>query len=185
MVVGIILAAGLSRRMGDINKLTKPWKDKPLVRHVYDAAKGSRLDKVIVVGGFEAGKIEAVLAGADVVHNSDFETGIAGSIKTGVEAAGNANGVMILLGDMPLVTSLHINKMIDSFQGQEGAIVAAVTSGALGNPVLFGQEFFDALTSLEGDRGARKIIESYDRLIKVEIGEAGVRDFDTTQAFED
>ena len=184
MVTGIILAAGQSRRMGETNKLIKIWKGKPLVRHVFEAAQASNLDNVIVVSGYEPAKIAAVLAGAKIVYNTDFQTGMAGSISIGVGAARRAAGMMILLGDMPLITADYINNLLDRFNKSPDSIVAATCDGALGNPVLFGRHHFEALRTLEGDRGARGLIENSSGLTKVEIGEAGARDFDTQEAFE-
>ncbi len=184
MITGIILAAGQSRRMGESNKLTKIWKGKPLVRHGYDAAQASRLDKLIVVSGHEAPEIEAVLAGANIVHNPNYKSGMASSIGQGVEAAGNVEAIMILLGDMPLVTADHINNLIDRFEEDNTTIITATVSGKLGNPVLFSSSYFKQLMKLEGDRGARRLIEECENLTEVEIGTAGARDFDTDEAFK-
>ena len=184
MVTGIILAAGQSRRMGKTNKLTKIWNGKPLVRHVFEAARTSNLDNVIVVSGYEPAKIEALLAGAKIVHNPDFQTGMAGSISIGVEAVGRETGVMILLGDMPLITACYINNLLDRFNENPDSIVVATCNGVQGNPVLFGRNYFEALRTLEGDQGARRLIEISPNITKVEIGEAGARDFDTREAFE-
>ncbi len=183
MVVGIILAAGQSKRMGETNKLTEHWRGKPLIRHVFDAAVNSSLDEVIVVTGHEAQDVEAVLPGARFVHNEDHQSGMGSSIVTGVKAINDADGVMILLGDMPLVTSAHINALLEALSDHGEAIVVATNQGKPGNPVLFGKVYFSELEKLEGDRGARKLIEQSDKVIAVEIGEAAARDFDNPEAF--
>ncbi len=183
MITGIILAAGQSKRMGSVNKLLEPWQGKPLIHHAYQAAKASKLDAVVVITGFEPKKISSILVGAQLVHNPNFETGMAGSISAGVQASSHSNGVMILLGDMPLITASHIDEIIAAFDGRATSIIAATSQGKLGNPVLFDRSNFKGLQSLEGDRGARALIESSESLTKVEIGIAGAQDFDTHEAF--
>lgn len=192
-VVGIILAAGSSTRMGATNKLTTPWRGKPLVRHVADAVRASNLAGGVLVTGHDN---DAVLRAAKwtdgedrliSVHNDDHREGMAGSIVCGLDAAKmtNPDAVMILLGDMPLVQSTHIDQLIDTASGPtSGSIVIATNHGAWGNPVLFAASQFDQLLSMTGDKGARSIIAgNRQRVTEVEIGEAASRDFDQPSAF--
>ena len=185
-VSGIILAAGLSSRMGDANKLTTLWNGKPLVRYVADAALASRLEKVVVVTGHEPEKVEAVLPeGCLIAWNGDYAEGMAGSIRCGQYRLQGYGPVMILLGDMPLVSAQHIDSMIAAFEGgDDETIVVATADGRWGNPVLFGVSHFRALKLLDGDTGARSVIEANgEKVVEVEIGEAAKRDFDTQEAF--
>jgi len=186
-VTGIILAAGLSSRMGSTNKLTTAWNGKPLVRHVAEAALASRLEKVVVVTGHEAKSVEAVLPESCLIAwNGDYAEGMAGSIRCGQYRMQGYGPLMILLGDMPLITAQHIDSMIAAFeQGDDDTVVVATANGVLGNPVLFGVSHFVALKLLDGDSGARTIIESNrDIVVKIEIGDAARRDFDTSDAFD-
>ncbi len=195
-VGAVLLAAGTSSRMGAINKLTTPWNGKPLIAHVWDAISASAVAMCIVVTGHEADHVEMAVPGAPNVHNPNFESGMASSIVCGLAALNSAfssdhmelEGVIILLGDMPLVSAAHIDGMVAAFERSnkgEATIVVATDDGRLGNPVLFGKAHFEALKSLKGDRGARALIESHSsELIAVEIGRAAKRDFDTPKAFE-
>ncbi len=174
--------------MGRANKLTTPWRGKPLVRHVWDAAAGSKLSPLVVVTGHESDAVQAALpAGVHSVHNSDFESGMAGSIRSGIYRLQGHMPVVILLGDMPLVTKDHIDALIAAFEaaGSDKAIVVSTCDGNPGNPVLFGKAHFAALKMLEGDQGAKSVVAAQaGNVIKIEIGEAGRRDFDTPDMFE-
>lgn len=186
-VGGIILAAGTSSRMGSENKLVREWNGKPLVRHVYDAASRSKLFRLAVVTGHEREAVEACLPeDAPRTHNGDYANGMAGSIRAGSYRLQGHGPMMILLGDMPLVMSEHINSMIDTYMEADSdkAIIAAACNGDIGNPVLFGKAHFVSLKLLEGDRGGFSLLQN-NAVIAVEIGEAARRDFDTPEAFED
>ena len=146
-IIAVVLAAGRSTRMGDVNKLLTPWQDNPVVAHVVDAALAvNDLSEVAVVTGHQAGAVEAVLGdGITPVHNPDFATGMASSLKVGIAWAKQhqADAVLVLLGDMPLVTSLQIEQIL-AVQSEAGnqAIVQATNQGMPGNPVLLPASLF-------------------------------------------
>lgn len=187
-ICGVILAAGQSTRMGPRNKLLEFWQGKYLVRHVVDAALESQLEDAVVVLGHEADAVVVELPdGFPTLVNEDFANGMAGSIRAGLERLPRASHVLILLGDMPLVTKDHINALITVFKSHNGSdcIVVATNNGEWGNPVLFGANYFSALQLLEGDVGARSVMSAHkDKVIEVEIGQAAAKDFDTPEAFE-
>ncbi len=181
VTTGIILAGGLSRRMGARNKLLEVWNGKPLMRHVVDAALASELDDVLVVLGHEADTVQAVLpGGVHTVLAPGFMDGLSATLRAGMAAS--EGPVMVLLGDMPLVSASHINALLAAFNG-ENPLVAASHEGRLGNPVLFGTPYRNKLLTLTGDKGARSLLET-EPVSRVEIGPAALRDFDTPDAFE-
>src|SRR6185312_6885478 len=121
-IAAIVLAAGLSSRMG-VNKLLQDWRGKPLLRWTVEAALHSDARLVVVVTGHEAAKVEAALRGLDVqfVHNPDYQAGLSASLKTGLSAApGSADDTLVLLGDMPQVSSALIDRMIAAFSPADG-----------------------------------------------------------------
>jgi len=185
---GLILAAGHSRRMGVENKLTKQWQGKPLLRHCVDAAMASALENILVVTGHEAQEVAAILpSNCMTVYNPHADQGMSTSLVTGILNLPKDVAVMILLGDMPIVTSPDINRLIDAFLGAGDAakIVVATIEGQWGNPVIFGPGHRADLLQISGDRGARSLLQNNQKhLIEVEIGLAAGRDFDDTQAFE-
>ena len=94
------------------------------------------------------------------------------------------DGVLVMLADMPGVSAADLVKLISAFRAQAGRpIVRAVADGKRGNPVILPRATFEALRSLEGDIGARPIIESAGLPVTdVEIGLAARLDVDTPEA---
>jgi len=158
-VAAIVLAAGRAARMGD-NKLLAELAGKPLVRHAAEAACASAARPVVVVTGHDAERVRAALAGLDVtfVHNPDHATGMASSLRAGIAAIPDAAGALICLGDMPRVTPAHIGAIIAALD-DDGAIVVPTCDRKRGNPVLLGRRHFAEVAALEGDVGARALIE--------------------------
>jgi molybdenum cofactor cytidylyltransferase len=186
-VAAIILAAGQSRRMGGPNKLLARFDGQPLVRRVAENAVVSGAARVIVVTGHRAGDVASALAGLDVdiVHNPDFADGLATSLRTGLAAVPeSASGALVLLADMPDITSAIIDRLIDAFRKRRGlAIVLPTFSGKRGNPVLWPRAYFPELAEVTGDTGARHIIARHeDAVERVEIGGAATHDVDTREA---
>jgi xanthine dehydrogenase accessory factor len=163
-IAGIVLAAGISSRMGR-NKLVENVHGKPLVRRAVDAALASRLDPILVVTGHESGKIASALAGIPVtlVHNDGYGEGLSSSLKAGIAAVPqDCDGAMILLGDMPGISQDLIDRLIAAFDPLQGrAICVACARGQRGHPVLWSRAFFGTITALAGDKGARELLEKH------------------------
>lgn len=188
-IIGIILAAGRSSRMGEINKLTKIWRGKPLIAHSIAAVRASSLTGFAVVTGHESAAVSACLDDeVTIVYNPEFATGMASSLRRGIKHAQQtgADAAMILLGDMPLVSDAHIDALIVAGRNNpEATIVQASYQGKPGNPVMFSSLLFEELLQLEGDTGARELIKRHPgQHVMVEIGQAAQRDFDTPAAFD-
>ena len=168
-VSALVLAAGRSTRMGPVNKLLAPFDGRAMVRAVVDELEGSSVRPVVVVTGHEAGRVEEALAGADVrlVHNPEYRQGLSGSIRAGLAAlAESAEAAVICLGDMPLVTSAHVDKLVAAFDPAERReICVPVFEGKRGNPVLFARRFFEEMASVRGDVGARHLIGEYEEYV--------------------
>jgi CTP:molybdopterin cytidylyltransferase MocA len=185
----VVLAAGLSRRMGK-NKLITEVGGKPLVRHAVEAALEAGLAPVIVVTGHEPERIEASLAGLPVqfAHNASYADGLSTSLKTGVEhLPQDCAGAMVLLGDMPGVTPELARAVAAAFNPAKGRGIAVATAqGERGHPVLWGRAFFPELIRLRGDQGARSLMAQHgDQIVEVAAGDAGpLTDIDTPAALE-
>jgi molybdenum cofactor cytidylyltransferase len=188
--VGIVLlAAGKSTRMGrgGQHKLLAEFDGVPLVRHLTIEALASGASAVTVVTGYRRDKIVACLSGLEVsfVHNPNYASGMATSLIAGWLASWHrsADGVLIMLADMPHVTAEHLRKLISCFRDSGGGvIVRAVGKGRWGNPVILPQSLGDEVQRLRGDIGARHIIlGSGLEVIDVDIGEAALIDVDTPE----
>ncbi|HWZ06744.1 MAG TPA: NTP transferase domain-containing protein, partial [Bradyrhizobium sp.] len=189
-VTAIILAAGRSTRMGGPNKLLAELDGKPLVRIVTEQALASKAKDVIVVTGHQAAMVEAALKGLDVkfVRNPSFAEGLASSVKAGVAAvAGEADGAVVCLGDMPMISAQLIDHLIEAFSPDRGNLITVpVSDGRRGNPVLWSRRFFNELMTLDGDVGARHLIAKHGEAVaEVPVkGHAAFLDIDTPQALE-
>jgi molybdenum cofactor cytidylyltransferase len=175
----VVLAAGLSRRMGKANKLLAEIDGGAMVTRVADAITASKASPTIVVTGHEAERVEAALAGRNVafVRNPQYEEGLASSVRRGIAALPeDVAGVLICLGDMPRIRTAHIDRLIAAFNPVEGRAICVPTyRGKRGNPVLFARRFFAEMQRLKGDTGARQLIGQYHEIVfEVEMDDDGV-----------
>jgi molybdenum cofactor cytidylyltransferase len=187
-IAAVVLAAGRSTRMRGPNKLIAELGGKPLVRIVVEQALASRASPVIVVTGHDRERVEAALSGLTVrlVHNADFAAGLGTSLRAGIAAVpGEADGAIVCLGDMPAVDAALIDRLIDAFDPEKGALAIVPTiEGQRGNPVLWARRFFPDLMAIEGDVGARHLIARYGEAV-AEIpvsGKSALLDVDTPEA---
>lgn len=186
-VHALVLAAGRSSRMGGPNKLLALFSGEPLIRRTAKAALESGATGTVVVTGHQAARVREALEGLDLrfVHNPEFAAGLSGSLKAGVaglpESAGAA---LIMLGDMPAVGAESLHRLLDAFRAAGGkSIVRATHAGKRGNPVILPRTLFSAVAQLEGDTGARHLVEGgLAPVIDVEIGEGASLDVDTPDA---
>jgi molybdenum cofactor cytidylyltransferase len=183
----IVLAAGMSSRMGS-NKLVARVAGKPLIRHAVEAAIASAAAPVIVVTGNSDAEVRKGISPLAplFVDNPDFSKGLSTSLKCGLRALpADCDGAVVLLGDMPGVSSGLIDKLIASFDpGEDRAICVATRHGKRGNPVLWARRFFPEMLTIEGDVGARQLIGQNAELVcEVEAPDDGpLTDIDTPEA---
>lgn len=188
-VAGIVLAAGLSSRFGDGNKLLATVDGEPLVVHAVRTLTGADLDAVAVVVDPDTDIPEALAetdltrGNSDVtlVENPDAAAGQATSVRRGVAwARRDHDAVVFALGDMPRVRPETVGRLVDAWREDEGSALAAGYDGQRGNPVLFDRQHFDALAALSGDTGGRSVFAAAADSAVVETGDPGVRiDVDT------
>jgi molybdenum cofactor cytidylyltransferase len=190
-MAAVVLAAGRASRMGS-NKLLAVLDGKPLVRHAVEAALGSRAEPVVVVTGNQADEVRAALAGLDVafVHNADYAAGMSTSLRAGVAAVTAADpaigGALVCLGDMPRVRAAHLDAIIDGVRDDHVLIVVPTFERKRGNPVLLTRALFDEVAALDGDVGARALIERHAASVRwLPLEEPGILvDVDTPGALE-
>jgi molybdenum cofactor cytidylyltransferase len=183
----VVLAAGRSSRMGGPNKLLALFSGDPLIRRTARAALESGAAGALVVTGHQAARIRAALDGLDLrfAHNPDFAAGLSGSLKAGIAALPDgAGGALVMLGDMPAVAAADLDRLMKAFRAAGGAsIVRATHAGKRGNPVILPKALFSAVAQLEGDTGARHLVEGgLAPVVDVEIGEGASLDVDTREA---
>jgi molybdenum cofactor cytidylyltransferase len=184
----LILAAGQSRRMGEVNKLLIDIDGKPMVRHVAETVLASRATPAVAVLGHERDRVRGAFSGLKIrcVYNPDYAEGISTSLRRGLAALpDDIDGVIVCLGDMPLLGAAEIGRLIDAFSPVEGrAIIVPTRRGKRGNPVLWGKRFFPEMQEIAGDVGARHLIGAYpESVVEVEMtGDGTLLDIDTPEA---
>jgi molybdenum cofactor cytidylyltransferase len=159
----------------------------PVVHHTIGAVMAANLPTVIVVTGHEPDKVAAALPpGVRHMHNPVFASGMASSLKAGLAALpDDADGALIVLGDMPAIRPIDIQALLAAFDPAGGkGIVVPTHNGKRGHPVLFGREFWPSILTASGDQGARQaLIDNADAVCEVPIDHPGVvMDADTPEA---
>jgi len=191
-VAAVVLAAGLSRRMGGPNKLLAKIDGVPIVTRVVDALLASKAGPVLVVVGHEANQVRAVLGGRNVrfIDNPAYEEGLGASLRVGIEAAegaGPVDGALVALGDMPWIRPEHIDALIAAFDPEgPGTICVPVHDRKRGHPVLWSSRHFGEMRKLGGDVGARGLLELHaSAALAVPVDDAAVHlDIDTPEMLE-
>lgn len=173
----IVLAAGSASRFGSAKQLAR-YRGKPLVRHALDAAEAVCGEASVLVTGFDGAAVyqsAAPLCGFRV-HNAEYARGLASSIGAGVAAVAHAaDGVILMLADQPLVGAPHVDALAGAWRQAPRRIIATAYGGTAGVPAVFPRDSFAALCALEGDRGAKGLIESAgDSLVLVDFEGAAV-----------
>ena len=160
----VVLAAGKSERFGK-NKMLVNVLGEPLIRRVVKNALSSQVNEVIVVLGYMASEIEKVLRDlpCKIVLNENFEEGMSSSVKIGLsKVSREAEAVLFLPGDYPLVTAEDINKVISKFKETRAEIVIASYKGKPGHPILFSRKLFGEIKEIrEEEQGLKAVVRKH------------------------
>ncbi|MCY4259235.1 MAG: nucleotidyltransferase family protein [Rhodobacteraceae bacterium] len=184
----ILLAAGLSRRMGSQNKLLLDWAGRPVIRHVartYLAAVGPHL---WVVTGFDADRIRAALAGLSLryLHNENYSTGQQSSVAKGLAAAAEASATLIGLGDQPLLTPADIGALMAAHNRADTRRISIPHNGVhRGNPIIIPHSLRARILARGTQPGCRKFTRSNPDLVNaLPLDSAGFyTDIDTPEDY--
>jgi molybdenum cofactor cytidylyltransferase len=174
-IFAIVLAAGASTRFGRTKQL-EPFDGIPLAAAAVRKAESACGAQTVLVVGKDWREVAAAcgpLAGFFVV-NDEYEQGLASSIACGVRAvADSADAILLMMADLPRVTAEHLSNLAQAWINSPRSIVASAFDDILGPPVVFPRSDFDALLELQGDHGARPLIEANsDRVLAVSCEEA-------------
>jgi molybdenum cofactor cytidylyltransferase len=183
----IVLAAGSSSRLGQPKQLLR-LSGRPLLERTLDVARATQLEpRILVVGGY-ADEVLANLDTAtfDVVHNPEYQTGQASSLRAGIAALpGDVDGVVIMLGDQPLVQPWLVDDLADHFNPAQSVAVRPRYEDGPGNPILLARSLFPELLQIEGDTGARGVLQGHrDRIVERDWGnQRAPRDVDSMEDY--
>ncbi len=174
-VAGLLLAAGASTRMGQPKQLLRVG-GHTLLDRVLNEVLSSDLDLILLVLGFQAQEIKQSLhtglhhSKLRIVENKNYLDGISTSIITGLsEVEDLFEHVMIILADMPLISSSLINLLLHEYLASHLHLGAIKLIGRRSHPVIIGRQYYDELHRLRGDVGARDLFVKYaDQVCLVE-----------------
>lgn len=180
----VILAAGNSSRMGQPKQLLQ-YQGRSFIRRITQEAISVVSEVVVVLGAYsEMIKPELEDLNVCMVVNAAWETGMAGSVTTGLNALAGVEQVILAVADQPFVTAALFSGMITQQVVSGKGIVACSYSGIAGTPVLFDQRYFSALLALTGEEGARRILRANTEDVATVDFEAGAMDIDTKEDFD-
>ncbi len=168
-IIGVILAAGMSSRMGSENKLLLDYKERTIIETVLNNLVSSQVHHVIVVTGYEKERVSEAIAEqigdrVTVVYNERFVDGRAESIKCAIHAVGDkADAVLFMVGDKPTVTTSLINRTLTLYKQKDYDLFYVMTPSGRGHPIIYSKHLFDELLVLEGDQVGNTLIEKYKK----------------------
>lgn len=188
MIAGVVLAAGLSSRLGRQKLLLPLEKGGALIRLSVERVLAAGLDDVVVVLGRDAEAVGAALAGLAVrtVVNPRYADGQSTSLRAGLDALPpEAEAAVIALGDQPLPEPGLIDRLVAAFRESGRPIVVPRYRDGRGNPVLFAASVFDELRAVTGDQGGRAVVaRDASRVAEVAVDAPMPADVDTWADYE-
>ena len=189
MISAILLAAGQSKRMNGDNKLIKKYNKKYLINHIIGTLIKSKVNKIIVVLGFQSSKVKRIIIKnkkINFVFNKNYKSGMSSSIKTGLKRISKKSiGFLIVQADMPLISKKIINSLCYALRNSNKEIVAPIYKRKMGNPIGFKRSMTRILNKTSGDSGAKKIIlENKKKLGLIKVNSKSIfKDFNTKRDF--
>ena len=183
----LLLAAGASTRMGQPKQLL-PYHGRTLLRRAAESAVASGCAPIILVTGALHEELLLEIDGLPIraVHNAEWESGMASSIRAGLMALGETQlaAVLIMLTDQPLVTPELLQQLMQQQKQTQNPIVAAAYGDTLGVPAIFHQSVLPELLKLQGQQGAGRLIANLGAAVGQVAFPAGLLDVDTPEQYE-
>ena len=189
MIKAILLAAGQSKRLKDENKLIKIFKNKPLVNYALRALIKSKVNKIIIVLGYQDKQLKKVINKNKkniFITNKKFKSGMSSSIKTGLKKISiKDKGFIIIQSDMPFIKTSDINKIYNSIFKKKHLVHALKFKNKVGNPIGFDTSILSKFRKIKGDTGAKfmvKRLKNNTNFIRV-LSDKIFKDFDYKKDF--
>jgi len=186
----LILAAGESKRMNGIKQLL-PWKNTTLLGNAIEQALQSKGDAVYVVLGANANQITPTIAHYNIqtIENKNWKNGIGNSIAAGVqylkENQVHYDAILITLADQPMINAAYYNMLIDAYSQKVAKIIASETNNLPSVPAIFDALYFEQLSQLDQDKGAKEILLAAQKEVYRLPANANLIDIDTTSDYEE
>jgi len=196
MISALVLAAGLSRRMGT-NKLLLPFGEGTILTQVISVLQSCPLDEIVIVTGHEREKVEESIGrhlrpkpdgGLRFVYNPNYATGeMLSSIQAGLAAMRDASycdAALIVLGDQPHIERRIVDQVIAAHR--PGTVVIPSFNRRGGHPILIDRVRWPEVLALPLDANLREVLRAHaDWLHYVEVdAETILRDVDTPEDYK-
>jgi len=187
MICAVVLAAGLSRRMG-VQKLLLPFGGKTVIGHIVDQILAGDVNRTYVVVGHQGERVRRELSERNVtiVSNPDYESGMLSSVRCGLAVLpSECRAVLVALGDQPSVTSKLIDQMTRSFGETDKGILVPVYEGGRGHPVLLLHRYRDEILTCYDNVGLRGLLHAHpDDVFELSVSTSAVlSDMDCPQDY--
>jgi len=187
-VAAVVLAAGMSRRMGTPKQLLRIG-GKTILERTLKNVRASNVDELILVLGHAADEVQKTIAtpGLKIVINPDYQQGMGTSLRRGLaEVSADVKAALIVLADQPWVSSETLNRLIECHQERKPQIIIPAYKGFRGNPVLLDRSVFAEVQALNGDVGCRAIFGDHtEGILKLPVDDPGILlDIDSQDDFE-
>ena len=189
MIKAILLAAGKSKRLKSENKLIKKFKNKALINHSLQALLKSKVDKIVIVLGYQNKEVRKVIKKNKkniFVLNKKFRLGMSSSINIGLKKISKKDkGFIIVQSDMPFIKTSDINKIYNSISKKRHLVHALKFKNKIGNPIGFDSSVLTKFKKMKGDVGAKfmvKRLKNNTNFIKV-LSKKVFKDLDLRKDF--
>ena len=185
-VAGIVLAAGASTRLGR-NKLFVELEGESLLRRAVRQVSNAGLDPVVVVLGHEADRAREELVGLQIepVLNADYLQGVNSSLRAGITAVSQATAAVVVLADMPFVTTAMITTLVDRYRTSSAPLVISDYGGVNAPPMLYDRSLFSELLSMQGEGCGKQVVKRHrDEALAVLWPEEALTDLDVPEDYD-
>jgi len=187
-IVGIILAAGFSKRFGS-EKLSAKINGQSILKHICDQVNDAKIDEFFIIAGKNYHRIiNEIPTYSDKIKIVPNNTPLlSSSVRFALSIIPeNTDAVMLILGDMPLITTELMNKIVEKYRQSDKKIIFPCTGDTIGNPRLFDKKYFNELKNVQGDKGGREVTKQHrEDAAGVEIDTKELfMDIDTKEDFE-
>ncbi len=188
---GLVLAAGLSSRMGDFKPLM-PFRGKTLIENTIDSMIAAGVKRIVIVLGYRGNEIESILRlhyGSEIIYarNPHYDTtDMLTSIKYGLRSMPQCKAFFLLPGDMPVISKSTFLKLLNARPAGRPSVLFPTLEGYRKHPPLIDYGFRDLILQFEGEGGLRQIWKlEEDSIIHVPVDDDGVwMDLDTMEDYE-
>jgi molybdenum cofactor cytidylyltransferase len=188
-VSAIVVAAGLSTRMGEPKQLL-PYRKHTVIEQIVSVLLKCPLDEVVVVTGHERQAIEAKLAAWPVrpVLNPNYQAGeMLSSVQCGLSALGpDVRAALIVLGDQPQLEAVVVRQLVEAYQEVRAGLVIPSFHMRRGHPILIDRAYWQEILGLDPDKTLRDVISTHaDEILYVAVETDSVlRDIDTPEEYQ-